>query len=105
MGPSDEGFVSLIDARARVSSDLVGVPVEPILNLSAVNSPLTTEPEVPPEPGPGKGVESLVSSSPESSESGYFLRSCSKKSGGGLGKNNSWCRREGAESHIYQRHS
>ena len=100
-GPLDEVFVSLIDARARVSSDLVGVPVEPILDLSAVNSPLTTEPEVPPEPGPGKGVESLVSSSPESSESGYFLRSYSKKSGGGLGKEHQPVRKgRGRISHL-----
>ena len=85
-GPSDEGFVSTTVDRVRVSSELVGVPVEPIFDLSAVNSPLATDPDMPLEPDPRKGVEGLVLSSPKTSELGYFLRSCSKKSGGGLGK-------------------
>ena len=38
-----------------------------------------------PEPDPGRGGEDLLSS-PETSESGYFLRSRLKKTGGGLGK-------------------
>ena len=85
-GLSFDGFVSSKDDWVRVSSSLGGIPDEPTVEPSTEFSPLTSDPTLAPEPDPGRGGEDLILSSPESSDSGYFLRSSLKKTGGGLGK-------------------
>ena len=100
-GLFDEDLIFSKDDRAGVSSDLVGVPVEPFIEPSTEISPLSTDPSLTLEPDPGRGVEVLGYSSPETSESGYFLRSCLKKSGGGLGKDQQPVRKgRGRISHL-----
>ena len=100
-GLSFDGFVSSKDDWVRVSSALGGIPDEPTVEPSTEFSPLTSDPTLAPEPDPGRGGEDLGLSSPETSESGYFLRSSLKKPGGGLGKDQEPLRKgRGRTSHL-----
>ena len=80
-----DGSVASKFNREWVPSALGGVTDEPCAALETVISPLMPDTSLLPEPDPGRGGEDLPTS-PETSESGYFLRSSLKKKGGGLGK-------------------
>ena len=85
-GPSEVGFLPSVEDRAGVSSSLVNEFKEPSRDPLTDFTIKTAGPPIILEPDLGKGKEDPDSSSPEDSESGYFLRSCKKKTGGGLGK-------------------
>ena len=85
-GPSIFGYLPSVVDRAGASTILVDDVSEPIHELSSANTHLLEDPPNILEPNPGKGAVDPGYSSPETSESGYFLQSCNKKPGGGLGK-------------------
>ena len=96
-----EGFTSSGVNRVKVSEALEGIPVEPSASPSSDFAPLLSDLSLAPEPDPGRGGGAALLSSPESSESGYFLRSSLKKSGGGLGKDQQPVRKgRGRISHL-----
>ena len=68
-----DGFVSSRVNRVRVSAALGDIPVEPSVSTSIEIAPTLSDISLDPEPDPGRGGEDLILSSPESSDSGYFL--------------------------------
>ena len=96
-----DGVVSSRVNWVRVSAALGGIPVEPSVSPSSEFAPSMSDLSLDPKPDPGRGGETTLLSSPESSESGYFLRSSLKKSGGGLGKDQQPVRKgRGRISHL-----